>query len=177
LDLLTLKKGAFSMISSSTTGSISSPEDPDLALALQLSKETGPVSLDVLPAPKDHGIASNSNSLKPLPGVVYESFAIRFVMELTMDVHLQLVAEHWTKHSAMIEVLLCFAQLGYDQRWLLVQRDLIAALLDAIMGEASPLSGRLYSVQSRKRAPSSLVSVPALNSKSNPAGKFCFICC
>ena len=186
LDVLSLKLGSFSAQRnvSNGAGSTSSAvsvvgnsdgDDADFALALKLSQQ--PVSSNL-----NHvnlvGNGESKNSQEDQANAAataaittmlqsLDSISIRFIVELTMDTNMQLLVEYWRKNNAMITVLLKFAQLGYDQRWILIQRDVIASAIDMILGDQSPLNGKLYPAHGRKRCPSSAIIVPFVKDPSS----------
>lgn len=153
-------------------------DDPDLALAIQMSKELPPasgmttavpVSGEAIQAPStvsyppgDTTIVSEGSGSSPATntrGDKYLLLSARFLAELTTDNTLQFVAENWRKAAPYCWVLKEVAAMGKLQRNFLIRREAVSSAVDLILGEQSPLCGQCYPRGSRRRAPSSYVAV------------------
>ena len=92
----------------------------------------------------------------------------RLLLELTADHRMQLLGENWRKAQSFLWVLLESARTSAAVRELLLHRDVIAQLVDVLLGEQSPLNTQLYAKGSRRRAPTSYVSVGITRDGSVP---------
>lgn len=162
------------------------PIDEDLLLAIKMSQEMADAA-EVSPVPTTASIAEPSNhvteKVRPpspvevteIPPLISTSavptvpqspvvtpphlLAPNFLLALTNDVRLQLIAEHWRKSQSMLWLLLESARLGAAVRHFMLKREVVAQLVDIFLGDQCPLSGMVYAVGSRRRAPSSYITV------------------
>jgi ubiquitin C-terminal hydrolase len=161
-------------------------DDPELALAIQLSKESihAPItaannSIQAAPTPATATTASSSNqgatTTAAAPAITNEMVSrafqaipnesVRFLCLLTLDRSLQFLAENWRKSEAYTFLLSSLVQPLPFIRYLLIKRQVISAIIDLIMGDQCPLNGKLYPTvnHGRKRCPSSFQVVSYTN--------------
>eukprot|EP01032_Pedospumella_encystans_P008041 gene8041-9580_t len=101
-------------------------------------------------------------SVPPAPLVVLPAgplLAPTFLVALTNDQRMQSIGEHWRRSQAVLWLLLEIARLGGAQKTLLLKREVVAHLVDTLLGDQCPLNGAIYASGSRRRAPSSYVTV------------------
>ena len=111
-------------------------------------------------APPIPAIPPPPSSTPPaVPPTPPELLAAQFLLALTDDIRMQLIAEHWRKSQSVLWLLLEIARLGSAQRTFLLKREIVAQLVDAILGDQCPLNGMVYATGSRRRAPSSYVTI------------------
>lgn len=152
-------------------------EDPELLLALQLSTadSTAPASKASTTLSTEDNLKSNGQFTGTISTATtvasdYPCSTMRFLVEVTQNNRVQWVPDQWRKSAAYVQFLLNVLNLGgATAANILVKRDLVAQCVDIILGESSPLFGKVYpaSAMSRKHAPSSYLAVlPAKDAKS-----------
>eukprot|EP01038_Epipyxis_sp_PR26KG_P010058 gene10058-13518_t len=142
--------------------------DPELALAIKMSKAGYEKSESKVEA-IDNGVAeSKTVESKSLSGVVdesslfgqYDCLSARFLYELTNTHRMNSLAENWKKSKAYVDLLRSISRCGFYARDFMIRRSVVCELIDIYLGDVSPLLGSLYTKGSRKRAPTSYVIYP-----------------
>ena len=112
------------------------------------------------------------------------SHAARFLLELTRDSRIQLIAENWRRSEAVIALLLAVCHLeqsdsafnsldtpscltGGQHRIFLMRRQLVSQLISVFTGDVSPVQG-MAPHGSRKTAPSSYIMLGPPNTRGGP---------
>jgi hypothetical protein len=152
--------------------------DPDLALAIKLSRES-------TTAPSHHTMSTTSSSTTttsapiaaPIPQLTMEMIktafssisheSIKFICFLTLDKYFQWIPENWRKSESLISLLYSLCTTNMLIRQILLQRDVISSIVDIIMGDQSPLNGKLYPSNSSSFASSSSSSSSSSNNPSS----------
>jgi hypothetical protein len=112
------------------------------------------------PPPAPHSSPTTiSAPLAVSPAAANALLAPRFLIALTSDKIMQLIAEHWRKSQSVLWLLLEIARLGAPYRAFLLKRETVAQLADTLLGDQCPLNGAVYAQGSRRRAPSSYVTI------------------
>eukprot|EP01040_Poterioochromonas_malhamensis_P002309 gene2309-2454_t len=131
-------------------------DDPDLALAIQLSKEsistTTTTAAVVTSVAKGNDTKSNNNNNGLTTEIILSQFqsihheSIKFLCLISIDKYLQLIPDNWRKCESYQYFLLqlCKQTPLREVKHILILRNLIANIIDIIMGEQSPLNGKLY---------------------------------
>jgi hypothetical protein len=177
-------------------------DDPDLALAIQLSKESlhssvpssapPPPVAAVTPAGSATTTSTNNNKNNAAAAAavvagtnesIYSHFqsipedSIKFLCLLTLDRSLQYLIENWRKSESFGLLFLQMMKTNRFIRCLFIKRNFISSIIDMMMGDQSPLNGKLYfqststtsttagnqANNNRKRCPSSFVAVHYMN--------------
>jgi hypothetical protein len=114
------------------------------------------------PAPcyVDPGLgAADSNSASGGDGPSSQALCAALVLLLTSNTLFLHAAEHWRRCDAYFWLLRQIAHSSFEAREVMVQRDVLVQLVDLVIGDLSPVCGLLYAKGTRKRAPTSFVSV------------------
>ena len=116
------------------------------------------------------------------------SHAARFLLELTRDSRIQLIAENWRRSEAVIALMLAMCRQedksstssgtfnssevpsclsGGQHRLFLMRRQLVSQLISVFTGDVSPIQG-MAAHGSRKTAPSSYIMLGPPNTRGGP---------
>lgn len=90
-----------------------------------------------------------------------KSWVAVFMSALTSDRMFATVAEQWRRSYQFTVLLLKWAKEDWFHRHFLIRREVILQICDLIVGDASPACNILYVKGTRKRAPTSYVTVAA----------------
>jgi hypothetical protein len=126
--------------------------------AMEISEITAPQPPPP-PAPPSAEPAGTTAAAPTTVPIPRNLLAPTFLVALTNDARMQLIAEHWRKSGAVLWLLLEMARLGPAQKQLMLKREVVAELVDTLLGDQCPLSNSVYQAGSRPRAPSSYVSI------------------
>eukprot|EP01041_Mallomonas_annulata_P001788 gene1788-3471_t len=101
-------------------------------------------------------------------GVGIESEMAQFLVDISSGKTFQLIAENWRRSDAITWLLRELCKMHWSVRIFLVNRGLIAEIVDLFLGDFSPACGVLYARDTKKRAPSSFDAIiPEINMSSN----------
>jgi hypothetical protein len=84
---------------------------------------------------------------------------LKFLLEMSRDVNLQPIAENWRRSDAITWMLREVCESGVFARLILIRREMIAEICDLFLGSQSVTGGGYFVQGTRKRAPSSYISV------------------
>jgi hypothetical protein len=142
---------------------VNTAEAGDSASSQGEAMEVDVSSVPPPPPPPPAPTSSPTSTSAPLHPVsstaAHALLAPRFLIALTSDKHMQLIAEHWRKSQSVLWLLLEIARLGAPYRAFLLKRETVAQLADTLLGDQCPLNGAVYAQGSRRRAPSSYVTI------------------
>lgn len=113
----------------------------------------------IVEAARERGIHAVSASTLQLSAEERMFLLPNFLLDLTTCSRVALAGENWRKVQSFLWLLLEVARLDIEVRRFLLKRELVAQLVDLLLGEQSPLVGQLYKKGSRRHAPSSFVAV------------------
>lgn len=85
---------------------------------------------------------------------------LNFLLELSRDANLQPIAENWRRSDAITWMIRALCETGVFTRLILIRREMIAEICDIFLGSQSVTGGGYFIQGTRKRAPSSYVSMP-----------------
>lgn len=137
-----------------TTASIAVPSGES-----ETVRPPSPVDISAVPASGPTVVAVPPVGPQPLVPTPPHLLAPNLLLALTNDTRMQLIAENWRRSQSVLWLLLECARLGSVTRQFLLKRETVAQLVDIFLGDQCPLSGMVYAVGSRRRAPSSYVTV------------------
>ena len=88
-----------------------------------------------------------------------DTLCVALVIHLTRNAMFVHAAENWRRCDGYFWLLRKIGQSAPKVREMMVERDVILQLVDIVLGDLSPICGQLYGKGTRKRAPTSFVSV------------------
>lgn len=151
-----------------TTASIAVADNHAGASSSESVRPSSPVDISAVPGSSSTSATTGAPSgptvtqaspPAPAANTPPHLLAPNLLLALTNDTRMQLIAEHWRKSESVLWLLLEISRLGAAHRLFMLKREVVAQLVDIFLGDQSPLCGTVYAVGSRRRAPSSYVTV------------------
>jgi hypothetical protein len=94
-----------------------------------------------------------------IESIVTLPLSIQFLLMITKNNYFLQCGELWRRSDGYLWLLLQLAQQKLAIRVFLIRRDVMMQLIDLFLGDFSPMSGELYVKGTRKRAPTSYVTI------------------
>jgi hypothetical protein len=115
---------------------------------------------EVLTVPSSYSLAElPPEAQEEIASIVTLPLSIQFLLMITKNSYFLQCGELWRRSDGYLSLLFQLAQQNLSIRVFLIRRDVMMQLVDLFLGDFSPLVGELYVKGTRKRAPTSYVTI------------------